>query len=146
VFTPQQQYTRHAWKVNLDHYIDCFWLVGLALALELPNPQWQRLLVLIGNEGEDHLLDRIIASRQIGCKIGDTLCHPKPTNDCSKPLTPQRHSKPGCWPTLCATGIANWTVRPNPAMPRPPPCMNVRTGTPMAMSTLKAGPTLAAGA
>jgi hypothetical protein len=66
VFTPQQQYTRHAWKVNLDHYIDCFWLVGLALALELPDPQWQRLLVLIGNEGEDHLLDRIIASRQIG--------------------------------------------------------------------------------
>ncbi|WP_370541062.1 PoNe immunity protein domain-containing protein [Aquitalea sp. ASV11] len=78
VFTPQQQYTRHAWKVNLDHYIVCFWLVGLALALELPDGPWQRLLVLIGNEGEDHLLDRIIASRQIGRKIGDTLCHPKP--------------------------------------------------------------------
>ena len=78
VFTPQQQYTRHAWKVNLDHYIVCFWLVGLALALELPDEQWQRLLLLIGNEGEDHLLDRIIASRQAGRKIGDTLCHPKP--------------------------------------------------------------------
>ncbi|WP_287879573.1 PoNi-like cognate immunity protein [Aquitalea sp.] len=78
VFTPQQQYTRHAWKVNLDHYIVCFWLVGLALAMELPDAQWQRLLVLIGNEGEDQLLDRFIASRQTGGKIGVTLCHPKP--------------------------------------------------------------------
>ena len=78
VFTPQQQYTRHAWAVNLDHYIVCFWLVGLALALELLDEQWQRLLLLIGNEGEDQLLDRIIASRQTGRKIGDRLCHPKP--------------------------------------------------------------------
>ncbi|OQS28602.1 hypothetical protein B0T40_24830 [Chromobacterium haemolyticum] len=78
VFTEQQQYTRHAWKVNLDHYIVCFWLVGLALALELPDEQWQRLLALIGNEGEDALLDRIIATRQPGRQIGQTLCHPKP--------------------------------------------------------------------
>jgi hypothetical protein len=78
VWTEQQQYTRHAWKVNLDHYIVCFWLVGLALALKVPDDQWQRLLVLIGNEGEDILLDRIIATRQSERKIGDTLCHPKP--------------------------------------------------------------------
>ncbi|MCG9060157.1 DUF1911 domain-containing protein [Laribacter hongkongensis] len=78
VFTPQQQYTRHAWEVNLDHYIVCFWLVGLALVLELPDDPWQRLLALIGNEGEDVLLDRIIATRQPGRKIGEVLCHPKP--------------------------------------------------------------------
>ncbi len=78
VFTPEQQYTRHAWKVNLDHYIVCFWLVGLALALDLPDVQWQRLLVLIGNEGEDVLLDRIIATRQPDRQIGNTLCHAKP--------------------------------------------------------------------
>jgi len=78
VWTEQQQYTRHAWAVNLDHYIVCFWLVGLALVLEIPDDQWQRLLVLIGNEGQDALLDRVIASRQPGRKIGETLCHPKP--------------------------------------------------------------------
>lgn len=78
VFTEQQQYTRHAWKGNLDHYIVCFWLVGLALVLEIPEAQWQRLLVLIGNEGEDLLLDRVIACRQPGRKIGETICHPKP--------------------------------------------------------------------
>lgn len=78
VWTPEQQHTRHAWKVNLDHYIRCFWLVGLALAFEIEDAQWQRLLVLIGNEGEDELLDRVIASRQPGRRIGIGLCHPKP--------------------------------------------------------------------
>lgn len=69
---------RSAWATNLDHYIVCFWLVGLALSLEIPDDQWQRLLVLIGNEGNDVLLDRIIATRQPGRKTGDKLCHPKP--------------------------------------------------------------------
>lgn len=78
VWTEQQQYTRHAWAVNLDHYIVCFWLAGLALALEIPDDQWQRLLALIGNEGEDELLDRVIAQRQPSRKVGDKLCHPKP--------------------------------------------------------------------
>jgi hypothetical protein len=78
VWTKEQQYTRHAWAVNLDHYIVCFWLVGLALALDIPDDQWQRLLVLIGNEGEDELLDRVIASRSPSRRIGNKLCHPKP--------------------------------------------------------------------
>jgi hypothetical protein len=78
VWNEQQQYSRHAWKVNLDHYITCFWLTGLALALEIPDDQWQRLVTLMGNEGEDALLDRVIASRQPGRRIGTELCHPKP--------------------------------------------------------------------
>ncbi|AXV84753.1 PoNi-like cognate immunity protein [Ralstonia solanacearum] len=78
VWTEEQQYTRHAWKVNLDHYVVCFWLAGLALALDIPDDQWKRLVALIGNEGEDVLLDRIIASRQAGRRIGGKLCHPKP--------------------------------------------------------------------
>jgi len=63
---------------NLNHYNWCFWLVGLALALEIPDEQWQRLLTLIGGEGEDELLDRIIASRQLDRKIGTGLLHKKP--------------------------------------------------------------------
>ena len=31
---------------NLNHYNWCFWLVGLALTLEIPDSQWQRLLAL----------------------------------------------------------------------------------------------------
>lgn len=78
VYTPEQQHSRRDWNTNLDHYIVCFWLVGLALALDIPDGQWQRLLALIGNEGEDALLDRVIASRQPHRKLGFKLCHPKP--------------------------------------------------------------------
>ncbi|WAF77973.1 PoNi-like cognate immunity protein [Aeromonas dhakensis] len=104
VFTEQQQYTRHAWQVNLDHYIVCFWLVGLALALDIPDEQWQRLLTLIGNEGEDALLDRVIASRQQGRTIGEALCHPKPyqrlLNAIDAPVEQQ--------PCLLAEFVENW--------------------------------------
>lgn len=78
VWTPQQQFTRHAWRENLDHYVRCFWLTGLALALNLSEVDWQRLVVLMGNEGEDALLDSVIASRQPGRRIGASLCHPQP--------------------------------------------------------------------
>ncbi|KIQ01240.1 MULTISPECIES: PoNe immunity protein domain-containing protein [Pseudomonas] len=62
----------------LNHYNWCFWLVGLALTLDIADDQWQRLLILIGGEGEDSLLDRVIASRQSDRKIGTQLLHPKP--------------------------------------------------------------------
>jgi Domain of unknown function (DUF1911)/Domain of unknown function (DUF1910) len=78
VWTAEQKRRRRSWKLNLDHYIVCFWLVGLALALNIPEDQWHRLLTLIGNEGQDELLDRIIASRSPSRKIGQILCHPKP--------------------------------------------------------------------
>jgi hypothetical protein len=78
VWSVDVQHSRHAWSVNLDQYIYCFWLTGLALSLNLAEPDWQRLLKLMGNEGEDALLDRVIASRQPGRKIGTALCHPKP--------------------------------------------------------------------
>lgn len=63
---------------NLNHYNWCFWLVGLALALEIPDDQWQRLVELIDDEGKDELLDRVIASRQPNRAIGARLLHPKP--------------------------------------------------------------------
>ena len=78
VWTDTQKYTRSAWTVNLDHYIVCFWLIGLALSLEIPDDQWHRLIRLVGNEGEDALLDRIIATRSPDRKIGSQLCFTKP--------------------------------------------------------------------
>lgn len=63
---------------NLNHYNWCFWLAGLALTLEISEDQWRRLLALIGGEGTDELLDRVIASRQPGRRIGSALLHPKP--------------------------------------------------------------------
>jgi hypothetical protein len=66
------------WSRNLDHYIVCFWLTGLALSVELAEDQWQRLIALMGNEGQDQLLDQVIATRQTQRSIGNSLCHPKP--------------------------------------------------------------------
>ncbi|WP_460124623.1 PoNe immunity protein domain-containing protein [Pseudomonas sp. S2_C03] len=63
---------------DLDHYIWCFWLVGLALVLRVPDEQWRRLVALIGEEGADVLLDRVIASREPTRVIGSALLHPKP--------------------------------------------------------------------
>jgi hypothetical protein len=63
---------------DLNHYVWCFWLVGLAIALEVPDDQWHRLLALIGEEGHDVLLDRVIASREPGRRIGAKLLHAKP--------------------------------------------------------------------
>lgn len=77
-WTAEQQFTRHTWRVNYDHYIICFWLIGIALTLEIPEDQWKRLVALIGNAGEDILLDRIIASRSPDRKVGDVLLYPKP--------------------------------------------------------------------
>lgn len=63
---------------NLNHYNWCFWLLGLAILLDVPDDQWRRLLALIGGEGEDVLLDRVITSRQSNRRVGQTLLHPKP--------------------------------------------------------------------
>jgi len=63
---------------NLNHYIWCFWLVGLALALQIPDDQWKRLLTLVGDGGKDVLLDRVIATRQTSRIVGDVLLHTKP--------------------------------------------------------------------
>jgi len=63
---------------DLNHYIWCFWVAGLALLLKIPDDLWQRLLVLVGEEGRDVLLDRVIASRQPERVIGAELLHVKP--------------------------------------------------------------------
>lgn len=89
---------------NLNHYNWCFWLVGLALALEIPDEQWQRLLVLIGGEGEDELLDRVIASREPSRRIGNVLLHPKPYARLLKAVNASR----GQQATLLRDFVEHW--------------------------------------
>ena len=63
---------------NLNFYNWCFWVAGLALLLDVPDEQWNRLLALIGNPGRDKLLDTVLATRQGARKIGSTVLHPQP--------------------------------------------------------------------
>ncbi len=70
-----------AWEFRLnylEHYNWCFWVIGLALIFDIPEDQWVRLVALVGGEGEDVLLDRLIASRQPNRKVGSKLLHKKP--------------------------------------------------------------------
>ena len=69
--------TRTSWDVNIDFYSYCLRLVGLSLLLDFPAPKWQRLISLVGNEGEDEVLDRIIAHRSPGRIIGSRVCFPQ---------------------------------------------------------------------
>ena len=104
VWTPEQWRIRHTWSVNLDFFIDCFWVIGLALALEIPDQQWQRLVALIGNEGEDALLDKIIATRSPLRKIGQSLCYPKPYGR----LLDALYADPSARPRLLSKFVENW--------------------------------------
>jgi hypothetical protein len=63
---------------NLNHYNWCFWVIGLAILLEVPDQEVNRAIALIGGEGEDALLDRVIATVQRGRTIGSSVLHRKP--------------------------------------------------------------------
>lgn len=99
--------TCRAWTFalsDLNHYNWCFWLVGLALALEIPDDQWQRLLALIGGEGEDVLLDRVIASRAPARRIGNRLLHPKPYARLLKAI----EAAPAAQPAALRDFVTHW--------------------------------------
>jgi Domain of unknown function (DUF1911)/Domain of unknown function (DUF1910) len=98
---------------NLNHYNWCFWLVGLAILLEIPEDQWQRLLALIGDAGEDVLLDRVIASREPNRTIGSKLLHEKPYLRLLKSINAPAEQQPA----LLREFVECWYVelkRPNP--------------------------------
>lgn len=76
VWSPQIQASRHRWDQNFDQYQFCFWLTGLALALEVDDEPWRRLLALMETGGGDLLLDRIIATRSPQWPVREQLRYP----------------------------------------------------------------------
>lgn len=103
-WSAEERQARHAWSAHLDNYVRAFWIVGLAQVLGLDDPHWQRLLVLVGNEGEDALLDRVIATRQPGRRIGASLCHPAPYAGLLEAVT----APPAQRPALLARFVKGW--------------------------------------
>lgn len=63
---------------DLEHYQWCMWLIALAILLEIDQGQWLRLLTLIGGEGEDAVLDGLIATRTPERTQGNKVLHKKP--------------------------------------------------------------------
>jgi len=68
---------RRSWSKNIDFYNFSFRLVGIAILLEIPDVQWERLLALIENEGEDAILDSVISGRSPERVIGSRICFPR---------------------------------------------------------------------
>ena len=104
---------------NLNHYNWCFWLVGLGLCLEIADDQWHRLLALVGGEGEDELLDRVIASRNPERRIGTALIHAKPYARLLKTIDAANEQQA----TLLLDFVQNWYAelkRPAPKDKRAP--------------------------
>jgi hypothetical protein len=89
---------------NLNHYNWCFRLIGLALALNIQRALWDRLVKLIGGEGEDVLLDRVIGSRDTNRRVGEALLHSVPYSkllDCID-------AAPEVQPGLLKFFVENW--------------------------------------
>ena len=106
VWSESEKLLRRSWGLNLHYYVNCFWLVGLALVLEIQEDQWHRLLLLIGNEGEDVLLDRVIASRQVERRIGDEICFPKAYKELLKVIDAPASEQPA----LLRSYVESWFV------------------------------------
>jgi hypothetical protein len=66
----------------------------------------------MGNEGEDVLLDRIIASRDPDRRIGTALCHPKPY----RRLLDAVNASPADQPRMLRLFVENWYTE----LDRPP--------------------------
>lgn len=92
---PDQADKKTRWADDIDHYIFAFWMVGLALAAQVDAATWQRLIFLVANEGEDLLLDRMIATRSGNRRIGEALLYPKVYQrllNSMEPSSPDRQS------------------------------------------------------
>lgn len=121
VYAPEVVHSRRTWAVNFDLYAECAWLIGLGLALDIPEGQWQRLLVLMGNEGEDALLDRMIATRTPQRRIGTQLLYPKPYGRLHAAITAPEAERP----QLLRDFVAHWYAElDRPASPGRPAVYN----------------------
>jgi Domain of unknown function (DUF1911)/Domain of unknown function (DUF1910) len=78
VFTQTEMQRRHGFDVNLDAYSLALWLVSIFICLQAEASLFDRLLALIGNEGQDALYERLVATQRPGRTAADKLLYPKP--------------------------------------------------------------------
>lgn len=61
---------------ELDDYVVSMWLISLAIALDINEAKFTRLIDCIGNIGQDVLFERLVATRVNGRPPGVTLAFP----------------------------------------------------------------------
>ena len=78
VFNEEELLNRHGFKRNLDAYNLALWMVSIFICLEADNDLFNRIITLIGNEGEDWLYEKLVSYRLSDRKHADQLLYPKP--------------------------------------------------------------------
>jgi len=78
VFNENEMANRHNFARNLDAYCLALWMVSITICLKADNDILQRMLKLIGNEGEDWLFEQLVARHAPGRKSTEQLLYPKP--------------------------------------------------------------------
>ncbi len=78
VFDDEVMARRKQFKLNFDQYVECIWLVSIAICLNTDDDLLKRMLDIIGNEGQDALFDQLVAIRSPNRKIGEKLLYPRP--------------------------------------------------------------------
>jgi hypothetical protein len=89
VFTDAEMHRRHGFDVNRDAYNLALWMVSIFICLQANALLFDRLLALIGNEGEDQLYERLVATQRQGRKPAEKLLHPKPYLPLYQAIEPQ---------------------------------------------------------
>jgi Domain of unknown function (DUF1911)/Domain of unknown function (DUF1910) len=59
----------------LDNYVRSVWLLSLGIIFNIHQGDWNRLLVCIGSEGQDNLVEKLIACRTPGRQRSNRLIH-----------------------------------------------------------------------
>jgi hypothetical protein len=89
VFNETEMHGRHGFDVNLRAYNLALWMVSIFICLQADAPLFDRLLALIGNEGEDQLYERLVATQRPGRKAANKLLYPKPYLPLYQAIDPQ---------------------------------------------------------
>lgn len=91
VFNADEMHRRHGFAANFDAYSLALWMVSIALCLEAEAPLLRRIIDLVGNEGEDRLYERLVATRVAGRKAATALLYPRPYEMLEAAIDEQDH-------------------------------------------------------
>jgi hypothetical protein len=78
VFSEDEMANRLGFARNLDAYSLALWMVSIATCLQADDSLFNRMLALIGNEGEDWLFEKLVAQRAPGRRQAEQLLYPRP--------------------------------------------------------------------
>jgi len=69
---------RFNFKRHIEEYVVPMWLVSLGIIFEIEDELFEKLVNLIGNEGEDLVYEKLVGTRISGRKQTDKILYPKP--------------------------------------------------------------------